>query len=256
MLAKERLAYIIKRLGSNQSISVSTLSKELNVSLSTVQRDLRKLEKDGKIERERGGALPHNFSETITSFSEVTVDEKEKLNQKEKDCIARCASQVVEENECIFVDSGTTTAYLAPYLMNRKITIVTNSHYVVRHLRGAIAKILVLGGEYNEKYDMNWGSITIEEIKKLHFDRCFISANGFDLDTGEFYNVEIDNGLVKKNVMERSKRKYAMVDHTKFEMKAMYTFAYLEDFDEVYVDEYPKHIKKNKKVKICKEEKK
>lgn len=243
MLAKERLAYIIKRLNQNQSLSINSLSKELNVSLSTVQRDLKKLALEGKIDRERGGALPPNFSETVTIMNEVAVNEKENLNQKEKDGIARKASETIQENECIFIDSGTTTAYLAPYLMNRNLTIVTNSHYAVRHMRDAKAKILVLGGEYYRKYDMNWGSVTLEEIKRLHFDRCFISASGFNIDSGELYNVEIDNGLIKQNVMERSDYKYIMMDHSKYDMKAMYTFAYADEFDAIYVDIYPKEKK-------------
>lgn len=254
MLAKERLAYIMKRVADHQSISVAALAKEMQVSLSTVQRDLRKLALEGMIEREHGGALPHNFSQTIHTYSEVSVDEKASVKQKEKDWIARVASKIIKENECIFIDSGTTTAGLAPYLRNRKITIVTNSHYVVRKLRGAIAKILVLGGEYNSKYDMNWGSVTLEEIKQLHFDRCFMSANGCSAKTGEMYSVELDNGLVKKNVMERSTYKYALIDASKFEMKALYTFAHAAAFDQIFVDDDSQEKETLSNITVCKED--
>ena len=49
MLAKERLLYIIKRLQAQPSISVADLCKELQVSKSTIQRDLKILEDEGKI---------------------------------------------------------------------------------------------------------------------------------------------------------------------------------------------------------------
>ena len=66
MLAKERLAYVVKRLQVQPSISIQELSKEMNVSFSTVQRDLRKLEQNGNIERSRGGAISKQVSEIIS----------------------------------------------------------------------------------------------------------------------------------------------------------------------------------------------
>ncbi|MEG2751899.1 MAG: DeoR family transcriptional regulator, partial [Anaerorhabdus sp.] len=108
MLAKERLAYIVNRLQVRPSISIQNLSKEMNVSLSTVQRDLRKLEQDGRIERSFGGAISNQVSKVLSERNEIAVSEKIHLHKTEKEIIAKAAVQQIQEGECIFLDSGTT----------------------------------------------------------------------------------------------------------------------------------------------------
>lgn len=251
MLSKERLRYIIQRLEADQAVSVTTLSREMEVSLSTVQRDLRKLVAEGKIEREHGGAITNDFAQMLSSRTEESVDKKTALHKQQKQHVASVASQVIEDGDCIFVDSGTTTAYMVPYIRNRNITIVTNSLYLVAKLRGCKAKVVVLGGTYDSKYDMNSGSITLQAIRQFQFDRCFISANGWNTDTHELFSVESENGIIKESVMEQSVYNYLLIDSSKFDVRAMYVFANEDAFTQIYVDCYLKG--KNKKITICKE---
>lgn len=106
MLAKERLAYIVNRLQVRPSISIQELSREMNVSFSTVQRDLRKLEADGKIERSRGGAVSNRVVEMLSGMNEVAVSEKIHLNKQEKEVVAKTAAKLIKDGECIFFGFG------------------------------------------------------------------------------------------------------------------------------------------------------
>lgn len=252
MLSKERLVYIINRLQVRPSISVQELSKEMNVSLSTVQRDLRKLEEDNRIERSRGGAISNNYSEILSGITEVAVSDKVHLHQDEKEVIAKNASKLINDGECIFLDSGTTIAHLVPFIMNKNITIVTNSYYVLRKLVGCKGKIYMLGGIYNAKYDMTLGASTISQMEKLRFDRIFISANGIDLKIKEVYSVESEIAIIKQWAMKRAKRKYLLVDDSKFDTRAIHTYAKVTDFDYIFTNAYPAEEKVLKNIVICK----
>lgn len=253
MLAKQRLAYIMKRLEEDAAISVNTLSKEMKISLSTVQRDLRKLQSEGKIERERGGALSNEFYETLTTSKERSTEGKEHVNAKQKDELARCASELIQDQACIYMDTGTTMAYMVPYIMNKDITIVTNSFYLVQKLKGCKAKLIVLGGEYNSKYDMSGGSVTLKELDSYRFDHCFISCNGFNVENKEVSCVDTDNGIVKEHAMHRSLHAHLLADASKLKVRATYTFATMKEFDTIFTDEKEGHNIQN--IAVCKGEK-
>lgn len=253
MLAKERLAYIVNRLQVSPSISVQELSKEMNVSLSTVQRDLRKLEHDGRVERSRGGVISSKVTKLLSGMNEVAVSEKIHLNEEEKERIAREAVQRIHEGDCVFLDSGTTIAHMVPYLMSLNITMVTNSMYLQRSLAGCRGQLFLLGGIYSAKFDMTLGTATNLELEGIRFDRSFLSASGIDIKSKELYSVESDIASIKKLVKKRSKHNYVLVDHTKFAITAIHTYGKINEFDCIFTDEEPASAKALKHIYVCKE---
>lgn len=251
MLAKERLAYIINRLQVRPSISILELSKEMNVSFSTVQRDLRKLEGDGRIERSRGGAVSNRLVEILSGNSDASVSEKIHLNKKEKESIAKTAAKIIKDGECIFLDSGTTIAHLVPYIMSKNITIVTNSMYLQQKLTGCKGQLFLLGGKYSSKFDMTLGSATIMQIENLRFDRAFLSTSGIDVKSKELYSAESEIAVIKKLVIKRSKKTFVLADHTKFDIKAIHTYAKFNEIDYIFTDHYPENERVLKNIVIC-----
>lgn len=251
MLAKERLAYIVNRLKIRPSISIQELSKEMNVSFSTVQRDLRKLEESGKVERSRGGAISNHVSSMLSGMNEVAVSEKVHLNEPEKEKIAAYAAKYIKEGDCIFLDSGTTIAHLVPHIMSKNITVVTNSIYLQRKLVGCKGNVFLMGGIYNPKFDMTLGASTVMQLENLRFDCAFLSASGIDLKSKELYSVESEIALIKKMVMKRARKKYVLVDHTKFEIEAIYTYAKLSDIDAIFTDSKGHYETKARNIVIC-----
>lgn len=252
MLAKERLLYIIKRLQAQPSISVADLCKELQVSKSTIQRDLKILEDEGKVSRERGGAVQKNLDEIMSDLTEIPVIEKVDIHAEEKKAICREAAKVVKDGDLIFLDSGTTPLYLIPYIQNKKIKIVTNCYLTLARLQGCDAQIYMLGGLYIPKYEVCSGPSTIEQLKQFRFDHAFIGANGIDLELGEVYSSEFEIGALKKAVMKRSKDSYLLVDDSKFSLAGICTFGYFSEFTHIYVNDFPKNEKRSKNIIICK----
>lgn len=252
MLAKERLIFIMNRLQVRPSISIQELSKEMNVSISTVQRDLRKLEQSGKVERSRGGVLSNDYTDILSGRNEVAVSEKVHIHKEEKELIAKHAASFIREGECVFLDSGTTISHMVPYLMNKEITIVTNSLFLHRRLTGCKGAVFLLGGMYNPKFDMTLGAATVQQLENIRFDRAFLSASGADIKSKELFSVESEVAIIKKMAIKRSKKNYILIDSSKFDIKAMYTYAKFNEVDYLMTEAYPKEERILKNIVICK----
>ncbi|CUH95069.1 hypothetical protein P22_1138 [Propionispora sp. 2/2-37] len=253
MLAKERLLFVLERLNRQPSVSIKKLSDELKVSVSTIQRDLKILEEQGKIQRERGGAINKELTHTLSSITEIPVGEKESINVAEKQLICARAAEVIKNGDCIFIDSGTTPTHLIPFLTGKEIKIVTNSNFLLcklaKEFRG---EIYVLGGQFQVKYDMNLGPVTLDEIGRFRFDHAFLGASGVDFDHGEIFTVDFDIGAIKTAVMKRSNHKHLLVDDSKYMVKGIATWAEVTDFDTLFVNSFPANKKKPNNMIICK----
>ena len=116
MLKKERFFRILELLDHKSFITIQELMEVLNASKSTVNRDLIELEKQGLIQRERGGAIKKEMPATLSSYRELPVMDKEHIHSAEKDMICAQAAAIVKDGDCVYVDSGTTPSYLIPYI--------------------------------------------------------------------------------------------------------------------------------------------
>lgn len=240
MLAKERELFILSKLNQQNAITVTELCEELNVSRSTIQRDLDSLEKEGKLIRERGGASRVGLDETISDLIEQPVLEKMNENLDAKKSIMQEVAKEIKDGDLVFVDAGTTTLQLIPYLVNKKIKIVTYSYLLVSKLNGLGLEVYLLGGKYHPKHDIVCDSTTIKNLENYRFDKAILSTVGVDFNLNEAYTSEIEVGHVKELAMKRSKINYLVVDDSKFGVSGLYNFSKLENFDKIFVNREPK----------------
>ena len=248
MLARERQLFILSRLKSHPMISISDLCKEMNVSKSTVRRDLKLLEDQGRIVRERGGAVEAGLIETMGDLTEAPVLEKVNINSEEKKVIGQLAAAEVSDGDLIFIDSGTTPLDLIPYLYNKKIKIVTNSFILLSRLNGLEADVYVLGGKYSKEHEVSFGPATMEQLQDFRFDKAFIGASGADIALGEVYTSEFEYGSIKKSVMKRSKHSYLLIDDSKFRHTGLSAFGHFKDFDKIFTNATPGDTKTHKNI--------
>lgn len=236
MLEKERQKIIMELLEMDGFVSVRNLMDTLQVSRSSVMRDLIDLEKQGKLNREHGGAALKTGS--IYASTEKKTSEKAELNASSKKAVCREAAKELTDGECVYIDSGTTAAYMVPFLDKKDLMLVTPSIFLIRHLPDSFrGQIVLLGGSYDRKYDMSSGALTVEMLERFNFDHAFMTANGFSIRNNEVYVSTFELGAVKKKVMERCRKVDLLVDSTKKEVHAVCTFASLDDMHAVYVDD-------------------
>ncbi len=148
--------------------------------------------------------------------------------QAEKEIIARKAAALVEDGDCVYVDSGTTTVGMLKYLQGKRITIVSSSTELLDNLPIKNAKCILLGGEVRDDLESVLGALTEKMISDMYFDKAFIGANGYIPDGG-IYTYDDREARKKVIVKDHSKVVYVLMDTSK---KNKYAFSKVFDLGE------------------------
>lgn len=109
LLIEERRQYILSLIQSNGRVLVRELSRNLGISQITIRKDLDWMRSRGLVQRTHGGALRIQSS----ALFDPSLQEKQKQHLQEKRRIAKAAAEMVEEGQCILLDSGATTTAIA-----------------------------------------------------------------------------------------------------------------------------------------------
>ena len=141
MISEKRQSLILQELKKKDFLSLQELIERTGCSASTIRRDLSKLQQLGRLQRVHGGATlnSHRNQEPILS-------EKLSTNLKEKKEIGRKAALLIEDNDCIFMDAGSSTIEMIPFIKAQDIVVVTNGLSHVERLLQRGIKTLMIGG--------------------------------------------------------------------------------------------------------------
>jgi len=152
--------------------------------------------------------------------------------------------QFVEPGQAIFFDDSTTVLQMASHLSSKvPITAITNSLTLMNALTGMHdVTLLALGGQYYNWCNAFMGRMTITEIKGLRADIAFISMSA--INDGIVLHQSPETVDTKRAMFDCSVKRILLADHTKFERRALHSFASLDEFDVVIVDDktLPVHI--------------
>ena len=119
-----RLNDIENLLEEQNTLSINHLCEIFNVSKNTIRRDIAELEKRGTIKKVYGGIM-RNQTNIPEPFAAREIKNKTKKKQ-----LAKLAANLVDDNDIIYIDSGTTTMHMIPYLAEKKnLTILTANVY-------------------------------------------------------------------------------------------------------------------------------
>lgn len=215
MNKNERHQFLMERLALNGRINVAHIAKEQRVTPETIRRDLDELEKNEKLTRIHGGAIPF-----ISRKKEMAYEKKLAINHKEKRAIAKKAASLVEDGDTIAIDVGTTTVHIADFINKvRNLTVVTNSLSAAQRFNLAIegkrmtGQVIMLPGITHPEQASVAGTYTANFLKKFNFNRAFISCGGI---TGEaIYDFNIDESLISEVMIQQSKEAILLTDDSK-----------------------------------------
>lgn len=221
MLTEERHSMIIKAVNERSSVTIAELAEMLDVSASTVKRDLIILANEGKIIKVRGGAMSRN--ESFTSV-EKNVEEKASICTEEKMTIAKYAAELIENGDFVFLDAGTTTEKMIDYLNVKDVTFVTNGFIHAKKLARKGYKVFITGGEIKASTEAIVGAECVLTLKNYNFTKCFMGTNGISLTAG-FTTPDVNEARVKSAAIESSREVYVLADHSKFDEVSSATFA-------------------------------
>ena len=109
MLAEERFSLILDLLARQRTATVQELCEALNASESTIRRDLNELDKQGKLNKVHGGAT---LPDSRFLADEPTMEAKESQAVEQKRSIAQAAAKLINADDFVFIDAGSTTLEL------------------------------------------------------------------------------------------------------------------------------------------------
>lgn len=175
MLVPQRRSAILDLVREQGGATVADLARRLEVSESTIRRDLNHLDRQGKLQRVRGGGAAEADEQP---FSHVAV-----RSAPGKDRIGAAAARLVRDRDVVLIDIGTTCAAAARHLRGRKITVVTASLAVVDELREDRAvELIVLGGLLRPSYLSLVGALPLQALAQLSADVAFMGTSGLRPD--------------------------------------------------------------------------
>lgn len=181
MLSQERYHYILKQLEEKSFVSIDEICSNLNVSESTIRRDIVNLAADGKIQKVRGGAMGIR-----TSY--FGVDESLRLkrtkNVDQKQRIGRYAASLIEDGDFIYLDAGTTTEQIVSHIRAKDVMCVTNSVSIAETAVEKCKTVILLGGEFKAVTGAVVGLAAQESIKNYNFAKGFFGMNAIDVRAG------------------------------------------------------------------------
>lgn len=231
--AAERRDYAQKVLREHGHVSVSDLSEDLGVSEVTIRKDLRYLEKHNLLLRTHGGAiLPDRF------VADRPFEEKAKRNAEAKDRIGKAAANLVQNNDTLFLDAGTTTMQVARNLgRTRNLTVVTNAINVAMELISkANTEVLILGGVLRMTSASAVGPFAEEMIRQHACSKLFLGVDGFDLDHG-LTTTDPMEAQVNRLMIDAAEQTIVVTDASKFGRRGLSRICGIDRIDRVITDE-------------------
>lgn len=216
MLAIERRREIISRLTLDGKVIVSELAKDFGVTEETIRRDLEKLDKDGIASKTYGGAVSKRSSGLDLPYSI-----REGVNVEEKQLIADCIAELIEDGERLMVDSSSTALYVIKKIKDKKnLTIITNSVKILLELADKQDwTVLSTGGVLKRGALSLTGSSAEKMIRSYHVDTAICSCKGLDITLGVTDSNENDS-LIKQAMIASAERRILAVDSEKFDRKS------------------------------------
>lgn len=235
-MKEQRKLEILKILNTKSYSTIPELSSILNVSQSTVRRDLNELSRNDLVAFKRDGVVP--LSQEII---DKPMDYRAAVNARPKGMLAKAALKLITDGSCVFLDSSSTVLAMAPALRSFKnIIVVTNSLSAARQLRGCSYPLHLVGGEVSPRSTACFGPVAEGMIREFNFDFAFFSPvavtpQNFVAETTK------DAASVRRTAMEQSRCSVLLCDHSKIGLTRPYNIAHLDFFDYVITDD-TKHV--------------
>jgi len=233
---------ILEMIREDGNVKVAELSRIFKVSEVTIRQDLEKLEQDGYIEREHGGAYLKNIGSQVRSFS---LQHRENMDLKSG--IGLKASELIKDGDCIILDSGTTTTEIANHILGRQnltvITIALNIAWLLGAEPGI--NVIMTGGEFKPPTLSLTGDKAADFFKGLHADKLFLATAGISLKSGLTYP-SLSDLVVKRAMIECADVVYLVADSTKIGKSAFASLGALSLVDYLITD--PGIREKDKKI--------
>ena len=219
------------------SARTASLAEALDVSEETVRRTVKALASADLVQRVHGGVYLTN----LDAYSPVTS--RLGKHSEEKSRVAAATARLIPNGSSIFLDVGSTTAFVAEKLKNhRNMTVITNGLHPAQTLLGQNHnQVFLAGGTLQQAELGTFGPDAIEFVRRFSIDTAILSVDGIDTQSGFLLAGAAEADLARA-VVSRAKRCVVVVDHSKFGQTAPMVICPPEQIDIVVTDRVLKPV--------------
>lgn len=215
-------------LRERRTADLDALAGALDVSVSTVRRDLEALEEEGLVERTHGGAI-------YRGDQRLVMNERMRHHVDQKRAIGRYAAGLVEPNMTVILDGGSTVLYTAQQIAVRPIQVVTTSLHVANVFADdEEVELMLVGGNLYPRSGVTVGPIATRCLADLHGDLLLFSLAGIYDHAG--YNQNMAMAEVERVMMRQAARAMLLMDSSKFGRKSLARVCDVGEVDAVVSD--------------------
>ncbi|GGF20479.1 transcriptional repressor AgaR [Echinicola rosea] len=221
----QRRSRILEVLDEHGQVNVSELSKLLGVSEVTIRNDLANLERNKLLVRAHGGAFKtNNMALPVTEKKKINLDLKRKIGKK--------AVSMIEENDSIILDSGTTTFEISNNLAKfERLTVISNALDIVNNLASYDNLDVMMPGGFLKEFSMSLvGPMAERNLKQLHCNKLFLGVDGIKADVGVFTHY-MEEAYLNQIMIDIAEEVIVVSDSTKFKKIGL---AFIAGFNKVH----------------------
>ena len=224
MLTEKRQKEILRFLDEKGSVTVQELTERLDASESTIRRDLAVLHQKGALVKVFGGAVQ---AESRINIREEKVALRKELNKEEKIRIAAYAATLVEPDDFVYLDAGTTTEYMIPFLTEKSAVFVTNAVSHALRLTENGFRVILIGGELKAATEAIVGNEAYVNLQKYNFTKGFFGTTP-----------DINEAMIKECALKHTQKPYILCDSSKFLQTCPVSFGEFHSA-RIITDRYP-----------------
>jgi DeoR/GlpR family transcriptional regulator of sugar metabolism len=236
MLIVERHTRLKTLISQRGTSDLDSLADALQVSQSTVRRDVEMLEQAGLVERTHGGVVWLGDKQPKDGARPYAFDQRTNFRQEEKLRIAKAAAALAKPGQTILIDGGTTTYFLAQQLAGRSMQLVTNSLPIGDlFLNDESVELLLTGGLVYPRYGVLLGPHVETFLASIHASTLFLSCAG--VHDGNIYNQNLLLVQAERQMMKQVQQVVLLADSSKFGSQALANLCKLDEIDIVVSDD-------------------
>lgn len=216
---------IYQLLVDNGRMRIKDLADELQVTTETLRTDLVELEKRKRVVRE------HGYARSLSELEEAPLQWREKENESDRRACGIRAMHLVQDNQIVYVDAGSTVLLGLPVLATKHgITVVTNS--IPAAYQAALMDIptILCGGPVTNVGLRTHGHRVVETIDEITFDIAIMGSDGIANAHG-FTILTYNEINVKRHAIIQAKKTVVAMDASKFKKRSSYAFCNFRDID-------------------------
>lgn len=244
MTSEQRKKEVLKYVSESEFRTLKEITNQFNISINTARRDINELAEQNLLQKFYGGVKATEKKQSSKYTARMNKNSQEKWR------IAKFAAGLIQDNDILFIDAGTTTSGITDFINKSfHLTFVTNNiHVMSKVMEVENWDMIVVGSKLKHSSHSLIDIHDWDYLHTLNLNKSFIATTGLTIHSGAT-NPDHGDAVIKSTMIKQSQESYLLLDFSKFDQTSLSTFAHITDFNRIITDSHvPKQYKE-----YCKE---